>query len=273
MRFHFYRIILAWIAMALVSCHNGSLAAVEIVAHRGASHDAPENTVASFRLGWQQQADAGELDIRLTKDRQIVVIHDADTKRTTSASGLVASRTLAELRTLDAGSWKGSPWKGERLPTLSEALATIPDGKRMFIEIKCGPEVLPVLEGVLNASGKTPRQLVLIGFKYGTMAQAKQRFPKLTVYWIVGHGRDKETGLGPPSLNEMIDRAKTARLDGLDLSSKFPIDAAFVARVKSAGLQLHVWTVDDSSLAARLAAARVDGITTNRPGWLREQLK
>jgi glycerophosphoryl diester phosphodiesterase len=259
--------------MALISCSTRPLDAVEIVAHRGASRDAPENTVASFRLGWRQQADAGELDIRLTKDRQIVVIHDADTKRTTSVGGIVANRPLAELRTLDAGTWKGPQWKGERLPTLAEAIATIPDGKRMFIEIKCGPEVLPVLDDVLKTSNKRPEQLVLIGFKYDTMAKAKQRFPKLTVYWILGYGKDKQTGKGPPSLAEMIDRAKAARFDGLDLSCKFPIDAAFVARVKAAGLQLHAWTVDDSAIAAKLAAAGVDGITTNRPGWLREQLQ
>jgi glycerophosphoryl diester phosphodiesterase len=273
MRSHFHAMSFSCLAMAFMFFSTPPLDAVEIVAHRGASHDAPENTVASFQLGWKQHADAGELDIRLTKDLQIVVIHDADAKRTTATSSPVANRTLAELRALDAGSWKGPQWKGQRLPTRSEALATVPDGKRMFIEIKCGREVLPILEGVLHDSGKKPRQLVLIGFKYDTMAQAKQRFPDLTVYWIVGYGKDKKTGMGPPRLAEMIDRAKAARFDGLDLSFKFPIDAAFVTQVKAAGLQLHAWTVDDAAVAAKLVAAGVDGITTNRPGWLREQLQ
>jgi glycerophosphoryl diester phosphodiesterase len=258
--------------MATSGFSGVSSAGVEIIAHRGASHDAPENTVASFELGWKQVADAGELDIRMSQDRQIVVIHDADTKRTTGTSGLVARRTMAELRALDAGSWKGPQWKSERLPLLSEALRTIPDGKRMFIEIKCGPEVLSILGDTLRASGKRPEQLVLIGFKYATVAQAKQRFPHLAVYWIVGHGKDKKTGQEPPSLEEMISRAKAAHLDGLDLNFKFPIDAAFVAKVRAAGLKLFVWTVDDAAVAARLVAAGVDGITTNRPAWLRAQL-
>ena len=187
-------------------------------------------------------------------------------------SGAVASRTLEELRKLDAGSWKGSQWKGEKLPTLSEALGTIPKGKRMFIEIKCGPEVLPVLAGVLQASGKKPEQLVLIGFSYTTMAKAKQRFPGLAAYWLVGYGADKKTGKRP-DLETLIEKAKAARFDGLDLDSNFPINSEFVAKVKDAGLQLYVWTVDDAAVATRLVAAGVQGITTNRPGWLRKQLK
>jgi glycerophosphoryl diester phosphodiesterase len=268
----FYPVVVLTALVFLIFMVAHPLVAVEIVAHRGASHDAPENTVAAFNLGWQQHADAVELDIHLTKDRQIVVIHDGDTKRTTGSSGAVANLSMAELRNLDAGSWKGPQWKREELPTLGEAIATIPDGKRMFIEIKCDPEVLPVLDGVLRSSGKKPEQLVIIGFGYATMLKAKQRFPGLAVYWIVGYGKDKRTGQYP-DLATLIQKAKAAGLDGLDLNEKFPINAEFVAKVKDAGLQLHVWTVDDSPMARRLTAAGVNGITTNRPGWLREQLK
>jgi glycerophosphoryl diester phosphodiesterase len=258
--------------VVLISCHASHLDAVEIIAHRGASHDAPENTIAAFKLGWRQSADAGELDIHLSKDGQIVVIHDSDTKRTTGVSGDVARRTLDELRTLDAGSWKGEPWKGEKLPTLSEALETIPEGRRMFIEIKCGPQVLPILQRVLDASGKKPGQVAIIGFSHATMAKAKKRFPQLPVYWLASYEADKRTGRHP-DIGTLIEKAKAAGLDGLNLDFKFPIDSEFVAQVKAAGLQLYVWTVDDAAVAARLAEAGVCGITTNRPGWLREQLK
>ncbi len=246
--------------------------AVEIIAHRGASHDAPENTVAALRLGWEQNADAGELDVRLTKDGQIVVIHDNDTKRTTGVAGAVAQRTLAELRSLDAGRWKGPEWTRERLPTLSEALATVPDGKRMFIEIKCGPEILPQLEPVLKASGRRSEQLAIIGFNYTVVKQAKQRFPQSPVYWIVSYKADKKTGKHP-DIRTLIAKARAARLDGLDLDGGFPLDAACVAQIKTAGLGIYVWTVDDAARAGALAAAGVDGITTNRPAWLREQLQ
>jgi glycerophosphoryl diester phosphodiesterase len=249
-----------------------SVEAVEIIAHRGASHDAPENTVASFQLGWEQLADADELDIYLTKDGQIVVMHDASAKRTTGVDRQVADATLAELRTLDAGRAKGAQWTGEKIPTLAEALATIPNGRRMFIEIKCGAEVLPELERVMKASGRKPEQMVIIGFGYETMQQARQRFPQAPIYWLASAKADKETGQ-IPTIEDLIAKTKAAALNGLDLDFKFAIDAAFVGKVKAAGLELYTWTVDDALVARRLASAGVDGITTNRPAWLREQLR
>lgn len=242
---------------------------MEIIAHRGASHDAPENTLAAFNLAWQQNADAGELDIHLTQDGQIVVLHDDNTQRTAGADKPVAGQTLAEVRALDAGSWKGAVWKNEKIPTLAEALATIPDGKRMFVEIKCGAEVLPELERVLKASGKTSEQLPLIGFDFQTMRLAKERLPLFPCFWLVSRDKNKQF----PPIETLIEKAKTAHLDGLDLDFNFPVDAAFVAQVKAQNLGLFVWTVDDAAVARRLAAAGVDGITTNRPAWLREQLK
>jgi glycerophosphoryl diester phosphodiesterase len=245
--------------------------AVEIVAHRGASHDAPENTVASFRLGWEQKADAVELDIYLSKDGEIVVLHDATTKRTSGVDKPVIEQTLAELRTQDAGSWKAAKWAGEKIPTLDEALATIPDGKRLFIEIKCGPEVLPELQRVLAAAKRKPEQTAIIAFKYPTLVQARALFPALQLYWIVSSKPAKDSGK-VPVLADLIAEAKTAKLDGLDLEWKFPLDAAAVTQVKDAGLKLYVWTVDDPAVAQRLAAAGIDGITTDRPLFLRERL-
>src|SRR3954454_10841881 len=91
---------------------------VEIIGHRGASFDAPENTVASFRLGYEQKADACELDVYLTKDGRIVVIHDKDTRRTAGVDRPVVQQTLDELKKLDAGKWKGDRFAGEKIPTL-----------------------------------------------------------------------------------------------------------------------------------------------------------
>lgn len=250
------------------------LPAVEIIAHRGGAwHDAPENTLPAFKIGYDQGADADELDIYLTKDGQVVVIHDNNTKRTTGVDAKVPDKTMDELRALDAG-YSASGWKGKgvKLPLLSEVLALIPNGKRLFIEIKCGPELLPALEKVLKESGKKPEQTVIIGFGYDTMREAKAKFPHLAVYWILSWKKDKQTGKYP-ELEDVIAKAKAAHLDGLDLDYKFPIDAAFVSKVSSAGLKLHTWTVDNADVAKRLAAAGVNGITTNRAGWMREQLK
>src|SRR5262245_24319538 len=126
--------------------------AFEIIAHRGASHDAPENTLAAFKEAWKQKADGGELDIFLTGDGKIIVIHDSNTKRTTGVDRKVAEHTLEELRKLDSGRWKSERFAGEKLPTLSEMLATAPKGKKVYIEVKGGPEIVPELNRVLKAS-------------------------------------------------------------------------------------------------------------------------
>jgi glycerophosphoryl diester phosphodiesterase len=242
----------------------------EIIAHRGASHDFPENTVAAFQRAWQDGADAVEIDIYLTKDGKIAVIHDKTTKRTTGVALKIADSTLAELQQLDAGTWKGAAWKGERIPTLAQAIATVPSGKRLFIEIKCGPEVLPELGRVIKESGRPAAELVLIGFNYETMQQAKEQFPQLTVYWV---GASKKRAKGKiPSIDELISEAKAAHLDGLDLSYHFVLDRAAIARVHQAGLKLFIWTVNDAHVAQALVALGVDGITTDRAGWLRGQL-
>jgi glycerophosphoryl diester phosphodiesterase len=251
---------------------GSNLQAVEIIAHRGASYDAPENTVAAYKLGWKQNADAVELDVWRSKDGKIICLHDDNTRRTAGVDKAVADQTLAGLRALDAGSWKGKAWKGEKFPTLDEVLTIIPDGKRLVIEVKCGPEVLPELERVIQDSGKKPQQLIIIGFRYETMAQVKKRFPQIPVLYLHSYHKDKKTGQ-LPVLDELIREAKAAGLDGLNLNFKWPIDADFVQKVKSAGLKLYVWTVDDAEVARKLAVAGVDGITTNRPEWLRQKLK
>ena len=240
-----------------------SFSAVEIIAHRGASDDAPENTVSAFQLGWDQNADACELDIRLTKDGKIVAIHDSTTRRTAGVTRRVSAQTLEKLRTLDAGLWKGARWKGQRIPTLDEVLATVPDGKRLFIEIKSGPEVLPELERVLDASGSEAHRHVIMGFDFATMKHARERFPRSPLFWIAS---PRKLSRGKrPSADALIAKAKSANLNGLDLDRRFAIDQEFVSRVKNAGLKVCVWTVNDGALARKLAALGVDGITTNRP--------
>ena len=127
-----------WTLLATTLAASGQGASpVEIVGHRGASHDAPENTLAAIRLAWEQGADAAEFDVYLSKDGKIVVIHDKDTKRVAGVDRPVVGQTLDELRRLDVGKWKAPKFAGEKLPTLNEMLATVPAGKRVFIEVKC----------------------------------------------------------------------------------------------------------------------------------------
>ena len=246
--------------------------AVEIIAHRGASHDAPENTLESFQLGWQQQADAVELDIMLSQDGRIVVIHDKDTKRLAGIDRPVVEQSFDELRKLDVGRWKDERWAGTRIPLFSDVLASIPDGKRLFIEIKSGSEILPELKRELAAARRPASQTALISFSAKTMADAKRAFPDLETYWIVDIKPNPKTGKKSLSAEELIRGAIEAGVDGLDLSAHETIDREYAAKIRAAGLKLAVWTVNDPQLARQMIAAGVQGLTTDRPGWMREQL-
>ena len=245
-----------------------------IIGHRGASFAAPENTVSSIKEAWKEGADGTELDIYLTKDGKLVTIHDATTKRTTDQDLPVQEHTLEELRALDAGSWKGEKWKGEKIATLEESLAAVPAGKLIYIEIKGGPEVLPALKVLLDASPKPKNEIFIIDFKIENLIQAKTMFPDIRKLWIVGGKTDKETKQKVyPPLEEITAKAVAAGMDGLDLNDGFPLDAEAVAKIKGRKLILATWTVDDPGVAARLAAAGVDAITTNKPAFIRSALE
>ena len=244
--------------------------APEIIAHRGASFDAPENTLTAIQLGWEQGADAVEIDVHFSKDGHVMVIHDDNTLKTAGVRRKVASQTLAELKALDVGRWKDSKFAGERIPTLTEALGTIPNGKRMFVEIKCGPECIPSFVRDVRNSGRKPDQIVPIGFSLETMQALKRSAPELEVCWIVEF---KRTLRGwSPTAGRLIEQVAKAGLDGLDVSGKGPVDAAFTRAVHDAGQTLYIWTVDAPDKARTLIEAGVNGITTNKPGWLRSQL-
>src|SRR3954466_12398745 len=98
---------------------------MEIIGHRGASYDAPENTLSAVNLAWQQGADAVEVDVHLSRDGRVIVIHDDNTRKTAGLKRKVCDQTWSELQKLDAGKWKGANWKGERIPDLEQVLVTV----------------------------------------------------------------------------------------------------------------------------------------------------
>lgn len=247
------------------------LFSAEIVAHRGFSARAPENTVAAFNLAWEHGTDACELDLYLTADGEIVAIHDKDSRRTTGVAKVVKESSLAELRALDAGSWKAARYAGERIPTLAECLATLPEGRqRFFLEIKCGPEVVPVLARQLEAWKPRAAQLCIIAFDREVTRESKKAMPWMKVYRLSSEvTKDKK----PVDLAALIADTVADGLDGLDLGLKWKWDAAMVGKIRAAGLELYVWTVNQPEDARRLAALGVDGITTDDPVMLRAALK
>jgi glycerophosphoryl diester phosphodiesterase len=244
-----------------------------LIAHRGESHDAPENTLAAINLAWQRGDLAAEIDVHLTRDGRIIICHDEDTQRTAVRRLVVKEHTAEELRQLDVGSWKDARFAGERLPLLDEVLATIPAGNILFIEVKIGPEAIPELKRCIQRAGKSPEQTIIIAFDANTVREAKKQLPQLKLCWLAEQERDERTGRWTPTVDELIRNAKLAGGGGLDLGANDSIDAAFVKAIHDADLEVYVWTVDDPTRARALAAAGVDGITSNRAAWLREQLK
>jgi glycerophosphoryl diester phosphodiesterase len=168
-------------------------AAVEIIAHRGFSAKAPENTIAAFELAWTSGADACELDIHLTADGEVVVIHDKDTKRTFPGENkVIAQSKLAEL---------------PGISTLTETLATMPtDRGRFVIEIKTGAEIVPALVKVLEPLQLRAKQLVIISFQREACIAAKKALPWIPVLQLSG-SKDKKTKQ-PIELADVITKAK-----------------------------------------------------------------
>ena len=210
-------------------------------------------------------ADAVEVDVHLTADGQVVVIHDARTRRTTGTDLRVADSTLAQLQALDAGRFKAARWAGEHIPTLREVLATVPPGKRLVVEIKAGPEVIDPLAADLIVAALQPAQTILIAFDLETAVLAKKCLPSLFVLWL-GDPRRHGMRVRPAMMvRRMAAQARVLKLDGLDLFAHRCLDAKLVEEIHAAGLQLFVWTVDRPRTGRRLLQAGVDGITTNRP--------
>jgi glycerophosphoryl diester phosphodiesterase len=235
--------------------------ATEIIGHRGASYDAPENTVASANLAWQNGADAVECDIYLSKDNRIIISHDGNTGRTTGKKYEIKETVSDTLRKLDAGWFKDSRYKGEKIPFLEEIIKTVPSGKELVVEVKCGSEVLDELKQTVSDYPKD-RKLVFIGFDFQTISDTKKAFPSYPCYWLCSN---------PELLQKNISLVKGANLNGISLSYNIITDAV-AKQAGDLGLELFSWTVDNPDEAKRLISLGVKGITTNRPGWMREQV-
>lgn len=233
------------------------------IAHRGASHDAPENTVASAKLAWVQNADAVEIDVYLASDNRVVTIHDNNTKRVTGDSRNLPIRNTPSLvlRDLDVGLWKGEQWKGERIPYLEEIFETVPKGKMLVIEVKCTSEIIPHLQRIMEKSEKA-HQALFICFDWQTIVDLKKAFPENKAYWLSSSKKD---------VVEKMPKVVEAGLDGLDLHYG-TIDQEVMDLAKNHNLEVLAWTVNNPEEVKRLNNLGVTSITTDRPQWLREQV-
>lgn len=243
------------------------------VAHRGASAYAPENTIAAFRLARKQRADMFELDVQETKDHKLVVLHDTTLGRTTNVESVypgkgpwkVSSFTLAQVRRLDAGSWFGKRFKGERIPTLGEALRAMNGaGIGLLLEIK-SPSLYPGIERRIAAElRRNPawlrpdpreRRLAVQSFDWNSVRRFHGVLPAVP------------TGLlGTPKTSELKGLARFA--DQIN-PTHTTLTAAYVKRVHALGMDAFTWTVDDPAAMRRALRLGVDGVISNKPDVLR----
>jgi glycerophosphoryl diester phosphodiesterase len=231
---------------------------VLIIAHRGASGNAPENTLAAFRKAVALGATFIETDLQLSRDARFVAIHDASVNRTTNGQGAVHEMTLADLRKLDAGSWFGSEFAGERIPTLEEIFEFSKKNDVVFyLEIKPGAAWggEHALVGALRESGEIPRAVV-ISFDATIVLNLRKIEPTLMTGLLydgqIENPLDKAVEIG----------ARQVAVRG-DL-----VTPALIAQAKKKDLQVVCWTVNHPAHMRMLAAAGVDGIMSDYPDRL-----
>lgn len=263
-------------AVSIVTLASSTAGGQMITAHRGASHDAPENTLAAFRLAWEQQADAIEGDFHLTGDGQIICIHDADTLRTCGIKELVVQTPMDQLRRLDAGTWKDPAFAGEKCPTFDEVLKSVPPGKLFYVELKTGPEIVSVLAKELARLKPDPKSLVIIAFNAQTVAACKQQLPEIKVHWLTGFKQAKTAdGAWTPTAEQIAETVRQTGADGVGMQGEREvIDRELIDVLQNKGVtEFHIWTTDSPADAQYFRDLGAMGITTNRPALIREALQ
>lgn len=240
-----------------------------IIAHRGASRDAPENTLAAFRLAWTQRADGIEGDFRATRDGRLVACHDPDTRRTGDRALVVASSTLAALKAVDVGRWKARRWAGERMPAIDEVLDELPPGKMFYVELY-DPASVVLLRRALRRSRASADALRVISFDPDTVRAATRGPSRLRALWILA--RRRAGGRCAPSGVGVAGVLRRLRAEGADVRATPGFDASLACAVLDAGFSLHVWTVNHARAAVACIRLGVSSITTDRPGALRAAL-
>jgi glycerophosphoryl diester phosphodiesterase len=236
------------------------------IAHRGESHDAPENTLASINLAWERKVPAVEIDVRISLDQEAMVIHNATTGHMAGTDWRVSRRTCPQLRTLDFGRLRGSNWNGLTLPTLAEVLDTVPPDGRLFIEIKTGVEAVEPIRKCLAAGRVRAEQITLIAFKRNVLARAAEAMPECGAAWITDVKKVSDDGTRLAT--RLAGLTRRAGFQAINLGVDANTDLEIIGALKPHDLEVFCWTVNDRRLARRLIRAGIDGITSDRAAWL-----
>lgn len=227
-----------------------------VIAHRGASSYAPENTIAAFDLALQMGARHLELDVHLTHDDYLVVIHDDTVDRTTNGTGPVASQTLAALQGLDAGAWFGEAFVGARIPTLAEVLTRYQGRAHLHIELKGLTTHLPQRTVDLVQAHGMAQHVTFTSFQHAHLQTMRAYAPELPTGWLVGEISDT-----------VIAQAHTLECAQLCPRAS-QVTPALVQRLHAEGFRVRAWGVANDALMRQVVEAGADGMTVNFPDRL-----
>lgn len=243
-----------------------------VVAHRGASAHAPENTMAAYRLAVEMGADAIELDVHLTRDGQLAVIHDETLERTTDRSGAVSEQTMKQLRSADAGFRFAAPdgttpfrGKGLRIPTLPEVLEWLPDGIGLVVELKARRATEATVRTLQGSKVRAAQAVSLISFDETALDQAHSLDPALPTGYLLVPSQSFEAGL-TYAVEHGYAAVHPYEGDlGLDPARSLAMAQAF-------GRQVGCYVVNDADRMKQLAAFGLWGFVTDRPDVGRDAL-
>lgn len=231
-----------------------------IIAHRGASAEAPENSLAAFMLGVMQKCDMIELDVHLTKDKQVVVIHDHTLDRTTNGIGEIANLNYEDIKGYDCGKWFSDQYAEEYVPLLEEVLTKVPANVQFNVEIKAAgtPGMVSSLIDVLRKCDRV-ESTVISSFHYGCLTELKKQLPEIRI-GLLYH-------------KDVADFKKFEEESGVEVFSLHPhhplVTESYMEIANAAGKAVYPWTVDGEPDLRKLIDLGVAGIITNKPGLLR----
>ena len=266
---------LAMFAAATAVACQAATAAVPaydtLIAHRGESIDAPENTLPAYKTA-VERGFGFECDIYLSKDGRVFTFHDPDLKRTTA--GVNTNRcgdvTWDEVSKLDVGSW--GKWKeedtrfaGTRPALLEEVLELARDGRKIYVEVKTGPKIVPYIKKVFDSQKKAnPENTLFISFNPDSCVALKKAMPEYKVYLLLNCKTSWRKDSKPLKLETVLAKLNKYKPDGLDLrfDPEIVTDEWFKA-VKDAGFEFHVWTLDDLDVALEAFKRGAQTVTTN----------
>ncbi len=259
-----------WFILFLYNVNTVSSKDIKVIAHRGASAYAPENTISAFKKAFELGVDILEIDVHQTNDRELVVLHDGTVNRTTNGKGKVKNISFEELRKLDAGSWFSNDFIGEKIPSLREVFEITPDSIILLIEIKKGSKTYPGVEKrvvQLIKEYKFENRVILKSFDDKTLQELKNlapEIPRLKVF------------VGQISfLNIVVDYTLNFG-NVLDDDVQyiqahwFGVTKCFIAKAHKKGYKVYVWDVNNEKRMKELILMGVDGIETDYPDLLKK---